>query len=136
MLSISGYAIRQRSDQFAAGAIAVAALSLALVSWQAFGLPGDPAHATWIYASYALAAFLTAAISRRAEATWNASGLLLAALGGGLGVLVAMEASRSLVHMIWNAVQGESPLTSHLDGRILAFNFLGDGLRDAADPYG
>jgi predicted permease len=51
-------------------------------------------------------------------------GLLLASLGGALGVLVAIEASRSLVHMIWSAAQGETPLSSHLDGRILAFNFL------------
>jgi putative ABC transport system permease protein len=51
-------------------------------------------------------------------------GLLLAGLGGVLGVFVAIEASRSLVHMIWSAAQGETPLSSHLDGRILAFNFL------------
>lgn len=51
-------------------------------------------------------------------------GLLLASLGGALGVLVAIQASRSLVHTIWSSTQGETPLSSHLDGRILAFNFL------------
>jgi predicted permease len=51
-------------------------------------------------------------------------GLLLAGIGGLLGILLASQASRFLVHMLWPSVNGELPLSSHLDGRILLFNFL------------
>lgn len=51
-------------------------------------------------------------------------GLLLAALGGLLGVLLAAESSKYLVRMLWSSVNGELPLSSNLDGRILLFNFL------------
>jgi putative ABC transport system permease protein len=51
-------------------------------------------------------------------------GLMLAVVGGLLGILVAVQASRSLVHMIWSSSQGEMPLSSHVDARILLFNFL------------
>ena len=53
-----------------------------------------------------------------------AEGLLLAGVGGAFGILLAMPASKFLVHMIWGSVKGELPLSSHLDGRILLFNFL------------
>ncbi len=53
-----------------------------------------------------------------------AEGLLLAGVGGALGILLALPASKFLVHMIWGSVKGELPLSSHLDGRILLFNFL------------
>jgi putative ABC transport system permease protein len=51
-------------------------------------------------------------------------GLLLAGIGGLLGILLASQASTFLVHMLWPSVKGELPLSSHLDGRILLFNFL------------
>src|SRR5215472_11775260 len=51
-------------------------------------------------------------------------GLLLAAIGGLLGVLLAAVASKFLVRMIWSGVNGELPLSSNLDGRILLFNFF------------
>jgi putative ABC transport system permease protein len=51
-------------------------------------------------------------------------GLLLAGIGGLLGILLASQASRFLVHMLWPGANGELPLSSHLDGRILVFNFL------------
>jgi putative ABC transport system permease protein len=51
-------------------------------------------------------------------------GLLLAGIGGLLGILLASQASTFLVHMLWPSMNGEPPLSSHLDGRILLFNFL------------
>jgi putative ABC transport system permease protein len=51
-------------------------------------------------------------------------GLLLAGIGGLLGILLASQASKFLVHMLWPSVKGELPLSSHLDERILLFNFL------------
>ena len=51
-------------------------------------------------------------------------GLLLAGIGGLLGILLASQASTFLVHMLWPGGNGELPLSSRLDGRILLFNFL------------
>jgi len=51
-------------------------------------------------------------------------GLLLAGIGGLLGILLASQASTFLVHMLWPSAKGDLPLSSHLDGRILLFNFL------------
>lgn len=51
-------------------------------------------------------------------------GLLLAAIGGLLGVLLAAQASKFLVRLVWTTAHGELPLSSNLDGRILLFNFL------------
>lgn len=53
-----------------------------------------------------------------------AEGLLLAGVGGVFGILLALPASKFLVHMIWGSMPGELPLSAHLDGRILLFNFL------------
>lgn len=83
-LTLVGFAIQRRSQQFVAAAVAVATFSLAIVTWQAFGILGDPAHATLIYAFYALAAFITASIAHRAEATWIGAALLLAAMVQGI----------------------------------------------------
>lgn len=53
-----------------------------------------------------------------------AEGLLLAAIGGAFGVLLAAPASKFLVRLIWGGMKGELPVSAHIDGRILFFNFL------------
>jgi putative ABC transport system permease protein len=50
-------------------------------------------------------------------------GLLLGLCGGVLGILLAPNASSLLIRMIWTSTTGELPLSSHLDMRILLFNF-------------
>jgi putative ABC transport system permease protein len=50
-------------------------------------------------------------------------GLLLGLCGGALGILIAPSAAALLIRMIWGTSGGELPLSSHLDARVLLFNF-------------
>jgi putative ABC transport system permease protein len=50
-------------------------------------------------------------------------GLLLGLAGGALGIAIAPSISARLVNMIWSRTSGDLPFTSHLDLRILLFNF-------------
>ena len=71
-----------RAYGFAAAACAVA--SSALVSWFGFGVGGDPLHATWIYAFYALVACVGAYAIRGSGALWVGVALILAACAQGI----------------------------------------------------
>ncbi len=90
---------RQRFDAQAYALVAALAglASIGLVTWHGFGIAGDPARATWVYAVFALAAPLfgcwfawhplVEGTGGRAETrglAWLGSGLLLAALVQGL----------------------------------------------------
>ena len=50
-------------------------------------------------------------------------GLLLGLAGGVLGVILAPQVSAVLIKMIWGSAGMELPLSSHVDLRILFFNF-------------
>lgn len=65
---------------YAASAAGVSLISLALVTWYGFAVPGDPSGATWVYALYALLALAAAAVTGRAPAAWCGGLLALAAL--------------------------------------------------------
>jgi len=69
---------------YAVAAAVAALLSLALVSWFGFGVPGDPGGATWIYAVYAAGAIGAAYGFRSRYAAWAGAVLLLAGLVQGL----------------------------------------------------
>ncbi len=50
-------------------------------------------------------------------------GLLLGLAGGALGIAIAPSISAWLINMIWSRTAGDLPFSSHLDLRILIFNF-------------
>ncbi len=50
-------------------------------------------------------------------------GLLLGLFGGALGLAIAPRISAWLIEMMWSSTAGDLPLSSHLDLRILLFNF-------------
>jgi len=50
-------------------------------------------------------------------------GLLLGLVGGTLGIAIAPQVSSWLIHMIWSHTEGDLPLSSHPDLRVLVFNF-------------
>jgi hypothetical protein len=64
---------------FAAVAISLAAVSVALVSWFGFALDGDPLGAAWVYLLYAVCFLTVAARHRHPALAWTGSALLLAA---------------------------------------------------------
>ncbi len=71
---------RRRPSALPLGCVAgaLAAASVALVSWFGFGLEGDPAGAGWVYLVYAAGALTLAARSRRLAIPWIGAALLLA----------------------------------------------------------
>ncbi len=72
--------VRRRPSALPLGCVAgaLAAVSVALVSWFGFGLEGDPAGAGWVYLVYAAGALALAARSRRLAIPWIGAALLLA----------------------------------------------------------
>jgi predicted permease len=50
-------------------------------------------------------------------------GLLLGLAGGLIGIILAPRFSAVLINMIWGGQRTDMPFSSHVDGRILAFNF-------------
>ena len=50
-------------------------------------------------------------------------GLLLGLSGGALGIFLAPRFSAVLINMMWGGERTDMPFSSHVDGRILLFNF-------------
>lgn len=90
----------RETSQFVLIAAGVAsALGLALVTRFGFGVRGDPEHASWIYAVYALCTLAFTSRLRQPALTWVASGLALAAWLQGIvfDLLSAQPATRAMI---------------------------------------
>ena len=77
--------LRRRPDLifYAVATAAVAVVSIVLITWHGF-LRTDELGATWIYAFYAVVAFVSARLVRRSAASWAGAALLLAAVAQGV----------------------------------------------------
>ncbi len=83
---------------FVGSAGATALVSLALVSWFGLGVPGDPLHATWIFAGYAVLSFLAAERGQSVAANMITVILLLAVCIQGL--LFALVEHRFIMPLV------------------------------------
>ena len=75
----------------AAGAVGVLAVSLGLIAWFGFAVPGDPLHATWILAFFGLMGCLTAVRLKHRIALWISAALILGASVQGVVFLAAVH---------------------------------------------
>ncbi|NLX21944.1 MAG: hypothetical protein GXY55_09795 [Phycisphaerae bacterium] len=71
---------REAALGYGMAALALAVVSVGLMTGYGFRIPGDPGYATWVYLLYAVASFATGWRLREARITWTGCVLLQAAL--------------------------------------------------------